>query len=278
MNKKLLLAAVLTAAIAPVLAQQKTQPPPDPDKVSIDATTVCHSTFTSGSGSNYLKFCVTENGNITEFQSPQGFEAIDEGAVYEGYGVCDLTGGDTRYYDYAAEASTNWLPATISGSSLPITIKRTTSDGIWTLTQVINRNTTDPAVTITMTLKNNTGISRYIGLLRYADIDANNANGGTFDNYFDFDHESAWGYNTPSLATLPPPPSTNRFGVMLYSDPTSVPHWAFAQNVSYGPDPCLPNNHLASTPFYGDGSVAVEWAQTIGPGNDLKVESEYRRF
>jgi len=277
-KKLLLLAAVLTAAIAPSIAQQKTQADVAPEDISPDSTTTCNKTFTSGSGSNYLKFCVTQNGNITQYESPQGFEAIDEGVVWEGYGICDTSSG-IRYEDYAATGTTNWLPPTISGGSLPMTIKRTTSDGIWTLTQVINRNTTDPAVTISNTLKNNTGVARFVGFIRYADIDANNANGGTFDNYFGYDHESAWGYNPPtSLSSIPPPSSTNRFGVMIYANPTSQPHWAFAQNVPGGPDPCVPNTHLSTPSFFGDGSVAVEWAVTIDGGQSAKFANEYRRF
>jgi hypothetical protein len=38
-----------------------------------------------------LQFCVTVNGNITEFQSPVGFEHIREGSFGEGYGICDFS-------------------------------------------------------------------------------------------------------------------------------------------------------------------------------------------
>jgi hypothetical protein len=103
--------------------------------------------------------------------------------------------------------SGNWQPPVVSGSALPLTIKRTTSDGIYTLTQVFNRNTAEPAVKITMTLKNNTAVSRDFMLVRYADIDANNAHSGDYANWFDEDHQSAWGYNN----------ELNVFGVMLYS-------------------------------------------------------------
>ena len=60
-----------------------------PDEVSPDATQTCQSTFTSGSVSTLLKFCVTANGNITQLESPQNIEFISHGGFAEGYGVCD---------------------------------------------------------------------------------------------------------------------------------------------------------------------------------------------
>jgi hypothetical protein len=53
-----------------------------------------------------------------------------------------------------------------------------------------NRNTIEPAVKITLTLQNNTAASRNFVLLRCADIDANNAHGGDFQNWFDNDDQS----------------------------------------------------------------------------------------
>jgi hypothetical protein len=268
MNTKKLLLFVGVLALAATGFGQVRQKAPVTDDISPDATTTCKLTFTSGGAPNYLQFCVTVNGNIVEFRSPQPYEHIREGAILEGYGICDFD-SLTRYYDWANEASTNWEPPTISGSSLPLTIKRTTSDGIYTLTQVISRNTVDPAVIITMTLKNNTAASHDFSLLRYADIDANNANGGTFNNWFDFDHESAWGYNN----------GFNLFGVMLYSVPTAQAHFAFVQDTSDPPDPCEPVNNLPSTiPWFGDGSVGMDWNGTLGADKSLTFTSEYKRF
>lgn len=273
MFRKLLLFTVVLAtatAFSQTKQQLKQAGPADPA-----ATTNCLHTFTSGSGSpSYLQFCVTANGNIVELQSPQNFEHIRVGVILEGYGVCDIDSG-TRYTDFAAAASSNWNPALVSGSSLPMTITRTTSDGIWTLKQVINRNATDPAVTITMSLKNNTGSSRPVGLLRYADVDANNQ---TSNEWFDFDHESAWGYQSVDLSTIPPPPSTNKFGVMAYASPTSTPHFAFIQDTFEPPDPCAPNANVPSTPWNGDGSVGIEWVVTVPADKSVTYESEYRRF
>ncbi len=238
-----------------------------------DATSNCQSTFTSGTNLTYFQFCTTINGNVTEFQTPAGVEHIREGSYDEGYGICDF---DTlnRYYDFADGGdSGNWLASVISQpggpSTFPLKITRTTSDGVFTLTQSFTRTTTVPTVNITMTLKNQTAVSKDYALVRYADIDANNADGGDFNNYFDFDWDSAWGYN----------PGFNTHGVSLFTIPTNTTRFAFVQDTSDIPDPCGPVNNLPpSTPWYGDGSVGYDWNGTLGPHKSITVNGGYRRF
>jgi hypothetical protein len=267
MSVRNLILAMAVLAMAAIGVGKAQQMEPSPDKVTPDATTTCKLTFSSGSGASYLQFCVTANGNIVELQSPKGFEHIREGVVLEGYGICDYD-SLTSYYDWGAQASTNWDPPTFSGSSLPVTIKRTTSDGIYTLTQVINRNASEEAVLISMTLKNNTAASHDFGVIRYADIDANNGYDSD-KNWFDFDTESAWGYN----------PGFNLHGVMAWAAPTSQTHFAFVQNTFNPPDPCGPVNNLPSTtPWFGDGSVGLDWNGTIKADHSLTFVGEYRRF
>jgi hypothetical protein len=67
-KKLLLFVAFLTlAATGFAQVQQKTHVA---DTVSIDATTTCRQTFTSGSGPNLPKFCITVNGNVAQLQVP----------------------------------------------------------------------------------------------------------------------------------------------------------------------------------------------------------------
>ncbi len=265
-KKLLLFVVVLTpAATGFGQVQHKTHVA---DTVSIDATSACKFTFTSGSGPHLLEFCVTINGNVPQLTSPAGFEHLRGGTGGEGYGICDI-GSDIRYDDFASEDSGNWQPPVVSGSALPLTIKRTTSDGIYTLTQIFDRNTIEPAVKITMTLKNNTAVSRDFVLVRYADINANNSHGGDFANWFDKDHQSAWGYNN----------EPNVFGVMLYSVPTVTPHFAVISDEPFGPDPCDPEALTpGGTPWEGDGSVILDWNGTLGASKAVTITAEYRRF
>jgi hypothetical protein len=243
--------------------------------VSAAATSDCQSTFTSGSGVNFLEFCVTVNGNITEFQSPQGIEHIREGGFAEGYGICDFS-NLTRYTDFADLGdSGNWLDPVRTqphgANTFPLKIVRNTSDGIFTLTQTFVQNPGERIVKITMTIKNNTAVARDFAMVRYADIDANNADFTTlFTNTFDFDREAAWGYN----------PGFNDFGLMLATVPVPETFGEFAvvQSTSDAIDPCAPVDQLASTPFVGDGSVAIDWNGTLGPRKSATFTGEYRRF
>jgi len=70
-------------------------------------------------------------------------------------------------------------------------------------------------------------------LLRFADIDANNADHGDYLNEFDYGSESAWGYNTDA------------YGVAVSAAPTKVSHQGIVWDVSGGPDPCA-STHLAA--------------------------------
>ena len=74
------------------------------------ATTNCQSTFTAGKDDSFLQFCVTANGNVTEFQSPQGVEHIREGGYIEGYAICTTdTLHNVGYFDLADLGdSGNW--------------------------------------------------------------------------------------------------------------------------------------------------------------------------
>jgi hypothetical protein len=273
--KLFVLLSVLTlAASAFGQGQQKR---PEPGSISPDATSDCQSTFTSGSGQTFFQFCVTVNGNVTELQSPAGYEHIREGDYQEGYSICDFgttTGGsETSYYDYADGGdSGNWqAPVTTQpggANTFPLKIVRTTSDGIYTLTQTFTRDTVEPTVKIAMTLKNNTKAVRDFALVRYADIDANNAYNKSTD-LFDFTHDAAWGYNQ----------GFTLYGVMLSTVPTTVPHFAFVQDTYEGPDPCGPVNNLpASTPWSGDGSVGLEWNNSGNNAKSITATAEYRRF
>jgi hypothetical protein len=272
--KLFLLAVVLTlAAAAYGQDQQKSK---RAETSSPDATSDCQSTFTSGSGQTFFQFCVTVNGNITELQSPAGYEHIREGLYQEGYAICDFgttTGVETEYFDYADGGdSGNWqAPVTTQPggvNTFPLKIVRTTSDGVYTLTQTFTRDTVEPTVKIAMTLKNNTKAARDFALVRYADIDANNGI-NDYTDWFDFSHDAAWGYNN----------GFNLYGVMLFTVPTNLPHFAFVQDTAAGPDPCGPVNNLpAATPWSGDGSVGFEWNNTLNNAKSITATAEYRRF
>jgi len=242
-----------------------------PNSAAPLATGTCQSTFTSGNGITFLEFCVTVNGNVAEFQSPQGWEHIREGTISEGYAICDLS-NDTRYFDYAELGdSGNWnAPVrTQPGgpNTFPLKIARTTADGFYTLTQTFTRNSADQSANVSMTLKNNRAVLNEAYLVRFADIDANSADRGDFQNEFDFGQDAAWGSNH------------GLFGLRMSGKANFPQFGAFAQNTSVGPDACNPFGLVpATTPFLGDGSAGVYFSMGFAAGKSQTVSVEYKPF
>jgi len=166
----------------PVAAMKAAGRPASPD-----ATCAYSFTIPATATRQYLQYCVSPNGNIVEFQSPAGVEDIAAGTNGEGYSVCDFASGVgyLDYGDYGDFDTGHWgAPVLLSLTSTQAKIVRTTTDGIWTLTQTFLKSTADSTVKITMALKNNTGIDRFVWLTRFADIDANTALANTLDGSF----------------------------------------------------------------------------------------------
>jgi len=269
-QKSVLLMVIL--AVAASAFGQEQQDSRRSQGISGQATSACQSTFTSGSSLTYFQFCTTINGNVTEYQTPAGFEHIHEGAVMEGYSICDFN-TLTEYYDYADGGdSGNWQPSVISQpggpGTFPLKITRTTSDGVFSLIQTFTRTTNVPTVNFTMKLTNLTSGSKDYALVRFADLDTNNGENGLQDE-FDFDHDSAWGYN----------PGFNTYGVSLFAVPSNTTRFSFIQNTPVGPDPCSPVANLPSTtPYFGDGSVGYDWNGTLKAHKSITVNGGYRHF
>ena len=259
MKKAALLLAVVALA-ASALAQKSEKD----SQVQPLGTDVCQSTFTSGNGVTYMTFCTTQNGNVSKFESPSGRSQLFHGG--EGYGFCDQTNGNVGYYDWGTYGDSGWQNATITQpngpNTFPLTINRTTADGVWTVKQVFGRNTTTPAVKITMTLKNNSAVTRQIQLERFADIDADSET----VNRFDVDRFGAWGYN-----------DYNGHGLMMRTNTGNV----LGAAAVYAPttmDPCNFGNSKVR-PFEGDGAILYDWPFTgIAPQKSITAVMEYRAF
>jgi hypothetical protein len=266
--------SVLLSVMAVLVAVGQSQDAPSADDLAQQAqkdaqvqtmsTGVCQSTFTSGSGLSYMKFCTTQNGNVAKFESPSTFNQLHQGG--EGYGLCDVTNGSVGYYDWGVYGDSGWQSATMTQpkgpNTFPLTITRTTADGVWTLEQVFSRNPATPAAKITMTLKNNSAVTRQVYLERFGDVDAD----GTSVNVFDTTGTSAFGRSV--------------FGLMLKN--------LTLEGMSLGgrivepgtTNPC--NTTLVSIPFKGNASTLLLWAfyggKSIAPQQSKTVTLEYRAF
>jgi hypothetical protein len=211
--------------------------------MSPDATTTCTYTFTSGTGNTYMKYCVTKNGNIVQFESPLGEEFIATAPIGEGYAFCDYGSTNKEYFDYAGYGdSGNWnAPVTKSSGAHAVVISRETSDGHFTLTQTITQNTANSFVRVAMALKNNSTTLRHVGLLRYADVDAQ----GLLQRHY-------------SGATL---------------------NGGFAQVIPGGPNPCQIFANVSGGPVQGiDGSIFIEYDMEVAAGTTETVALDYKSF
>ncbi len=255
---------------------------PHSDASSPDATTGCTYQFTSGSGATYLQFCVSVNGNIVEFESPEGVEQINQGGIAEGYGFCDAV-PENGYFDYAYIDSGNWnAPVKLSQTATAVKIERTTSDGVFTLTQTITSVAgTNPYAKILMTLKNNSAVTKGIAIYRYADSDPGNAAQADTDFVENGDgtNQSGFSYVPYSNAVSP------EHGLMLQKvgppTPASAsfpPQEGFAQDTAVWPGAC-DSFEFQTSPVTGvDDSIMYEWTFNINKNQTVSMTSRYITF
>ena len=232
----------------------------------------CQFTFTAGASNTFLRYCVTDGGNILGIEGPQGHFMVPDDR--EGYGICDQSTG-VSYFDYGSfGASSNWGPVNVvSHTAKSVKMTRTTSDGIWTLTQVFNLVAgTSPMVKDTMTLKNNTAAARGAFLLRYADTDID----GDVTNNLDATIEAASAWNSVST------PNENAIsrGLMLQNVGVArVTHQAIAQNFPSAPDTCNPFGLFPPGPqVQVDGSLGLAYQAFVGGGSSATATVGYRTF
>jgi hypothetical protein len=269
-------AAKKLAALQGKLQQQTTQVTGD----NPQATTTCAYTFTSGSGFDYLQYCVTVNGNIVEFQSPQGIESMQASPTTgEGYGVCDMTNNNTAYYDWAGSDSGNWgAPTLVKQTATEVVIARTTSDGLWTLTQTITQNAgQQPFARVQMQIKNNSNTSKQVLLMRWAAVGALN---GFSNNQDDLDSttNSVWGSFPANLGFETPTGG----GLMLQNlgaAPDVEFYQGFPLNTYLGPNPCAPVVNWKGPLTGTDGSILMVYAiQNIVKAKPLTFAMKYVAF
>jgi hypothetical protein len=230
---------------------------------SPDVATSCTYNFTSGTGNKFMKYCVTKNGNIAQFESPAGAKYISTSPVGEGYAFCDFD-SRVQYSDYAGFGdSGNWQPpVTTSSSPTVVKISRTSSDGIYTLNQVITQNAGNAYAQVAMTLKNNSANPHHVGLLRWADVDA----GGSPSNSFDYTFRTAMGYQQFS----------NGFEIQFVSGGPF--NGAYSQIIPGGPDACQIFTHVVGPLANTDGSIFAQWDLQLGGHAAKSVIMNYRSF
>jgi hypothetical protein len=255
-----------------VESAHRIQPPAAQETgAQIDATS-CVYTFTSGNAQTYMKYCVTVNGNIVQFQSPLGVEDIKSATSSEGYGLC-TDGGSNSYWDWAEAGAQNWGKATLlNQTATEVKIARTTTDGIWTLTQTITQNSSGPYAKIEMQLKNDTDVSQEGGFfMRWADVNADNS---TINN-LDATTISAWGYR-PFLAGS----SYLPYGLLLENFGVNTNESAgYALDTNQPPEVCEPGLTSNGTLTATDGSIMMLYVfPPVAKNQTVAFNAKYAAF
>jgi hypothetical protein len=264
MGSKSMLFAIVLGLTSLSLAQGKTGQLVLPDgAIHGDATLTCDVTYSSGTSTSSLQFCVTVNGNIPQFT----IATQQMIGIAEGYGICDTT-SNVSYFDYGQSDSGNWQSPTFTHSGNTVTIVRTTSDGHWKLTQIITNQAATATgfgdAKVSMKLQNLSSITRSANIIRYADVDAD----GDSNNHFDATATSAFGLE-----------ADYGHGLMITNNTVNINfgYLTFPLSIAGEPDPCNPDHFIASSlPFIGDGSIVSLWDFTLKHNTSATVVSTYK--
>lgn len=228
------------------------------------ANTDCAFDFASGTNNTFLSYCVSVNGNVVNVVTPLNQQHIFE---REGYGICDIN-SNTEYFDYGVTGdTTNWnAPVVLSHSATKVKIARTTSDGIFTLTQTITQVPATSSIKVSMTLKNNTAVSHEVQFSRFADIDAT----GRTDNTVDSTINDAMIFNSVGRG--------GSFGLALQNVGTSpFTYLGFIRNTTSALSPCTPFTNQAIGPLINtDGTAVMTYVVTIPAHASKTVNVGYR--
>jgi hypothetical protein len=277
---------VCSLIFAPTLAlaqTEKASAPPASDEPNSPESSTCFATVTAGVGPNQIKLCISQHGNILDFESPQGKEHMTPGTDKwgDGYVLCSTnnnTANAVNGYD-ASNAELGWGNATAiqpNGlNTLPLTIIRSTTNGKFELKQTFAWDTNEKDVTITMTLKNISNINiDGIRLARYFDADLS---GDISDDRFDKTDDSVWGRDGGG--------GSGQFGLMLTAVTFNQAHstgvetfsnwvingggFASVCNPPFVSVPTSPGNYVGRLTYF---------MPPLAPGESKIVKLLYRRF
>src|SRR5215467_14805622 len=214
-------------------------------------------------GAPVFEYCVSNNGNIDHLETPLGFNHLVPGHLSEGYGICDI-GNKTAYYDYGdGGATSNWLPPNV-GRSYPLVIERTTSDGLWKLTQTFTTSV-DGTIKIKMELANHNlqGTSRKANLVRFANVNVN----GSAPNHFAVTPTSIVASSTTGGSP----------GIQL-QDAGKALNTPIGLTKPDARDPCNPTANSKAPLFTSDGAEELLYVLTVPIGEQETASVFYRPF
>jgi hypothetical protein len=270
-------------------------------------------TFSCGAGFTFLSVGVSGHGNISRFESPAGKEHYFAGDPRSGYQVC--YSGNAAFvprFDFGSTEGGLGAAVTVQPSgpgTFPLEITRTTSDGQITITRRITGNSfvaagglfdlngdgvscstlaecgncTNRTVHVVTRVKNNTIVSKTVGIVELVDVDIAGGSG------------TERGLQTADSVTLmqdEDDAGTNPYGLLLQSLitlPSSGsgiwPYGGYFETASSGPPfDCLASvtdlPKLATPTTAGDREMVLMQFVTVPAGatNTGSVRIHHRRY
>ena len=225
----------------------------------VPQATGCAVTFTNP-GPPALTACVSGQGNVNDL-SYGPFTGPADHVNVEGYCLYDL-GTGAVYYDISL-VYTGWGAATQSSTATTTTVTRTTTDGIYTLTQNIFFKYGSRLVLIGNLLTNNDTVSHSVRFNRYADF---SVDGSSSNDVFDTAGASVFAQqaNGVALTSLGNPAFVQAFGAEDFGT------FAHPRPMRCGP------TFTAPPTAPGDYVAVMQHSTTIAPGATVNFRVGYR--
>jgi hypothetical protein len=250
-----IVAACLLLTIPAVAAAQQSWPPPEAQTPEPSSLNCNGGLYQVGAGATFFSTCVSDHGNMVSLKYPAGFEHVNVAPVYEAYSICHGPTSNIWYYDWASFEAGFGPPIVIDPAPFPVTIRRTTLDGMVILDQKFAVNKTRREMLITMTIRNNSGAPlENVLVARNVDADMDL---DALDDVFDRGLDQTWAREARSL--------------VLSAQSVGIPH-ATAVPIGIGSGPCssttvptpaLPGNDYHMRIWYDLGTIGVGKAKTV---------------
>jgi hypothetical protein len=258
-------ALVLTMSAPVVLQAQEPQGGAAGGLEPLD--TPCQATFVSGAAEELVRICISKHGNLIKFESPAGFEHVRNGDLQEGYILCrDFTtpvGFDIGNLEDGFNDGTVSQPG--GPGTLPITVTRTSLDGLFQLTQTFTWDPTFNRVFIQMRVKNVSSAKQFgVTLIRMADFDIGENVTGTFDNEWAQTLDSVFAWNDFGSLTGTAAPQGLRLSAVTRKT-FHGPEITAVGDASCAPIlvPTPTNDDLAGRMNYSLGTIARNATKTV---------------
>ena len=231
--------------------------------------------FSSGSGATFLKICITNNGNVSWFESPAGKVHLQ---TREGYAVCSgaVEGPSSVIHGFDANIAANgWGVSAVSQpngvGTFPLIITRQSLDGVIQLKQTFTRNTAERGVDVKIDVKNmSLSALNQVFMSRYFDGDIDNSS----TNAYDSTYGSVWARGSSSALTL----TSASSGIQVIADVYDYAQWNPFGTMSQYARGCGQQEAYTWGVLHDFVGGLTLYFSTLNPGQTKTATVLYHRF